>query len=92
MERSPPTEPSPEPEEEDIIARAEKVKEQGNVAFKAAKYTDAIEHYTKAIGTWPSKARPPVLDANQVIAFRNESGGTVILNESCSFIHVLEAV
>jgi hypothetical protein len=27
------------------------VKEQGNVAFKAAKYSDAIEHYTKAIGT-----------------------------------------
>jgi len=45
------TSPKPEPEEEDPIKRAEKVKEQGNVAFKAAKYAVAVELYTKAIGT-----------------------------------------
>lgn len=41
--------PEPEPEEEDPVKRAEKVKEQGNVAFKAAKYTVAVELYTQAI-------------------------------------------
>jgi DnaJ family protein C protein 7 len=30
---------------------ADDVKEQGNVAFKAKQYTEAIELYTKAIGT-----------------------------------------
>jgi DnaJ family protein C protein 7 len=43
--------PTPEPEE-DNTARAEKVKEFGNVAFKTARYADAIECYTKAIGEW----------------------------------------
>ncbi|KAJ3783348.1 hypothetical protein GGU10DRAFT_361198 [Lentinula aff. detonsa] len=50
-ESTPPS-PSPEPdpsEEGDIIQRAEKVKEKGNVAFKAGKYQEAIEHYAKAI-------------------------------------------
>lgn len=48
---SPPPEPEPEPEEEgDILIRAEKVKEQGNVAFKAKRFGDAIDLYTKAIG------------------------------------------
>ena len=45
-----PSPPPPEPEQEDILVRAEKVKEKGNVAFKAAKYAEAIELYTKAIG------------------------------------------
>ncbi|KAF8075276.1 hypothetical protein FPV67DRAFT_1665998 [Lyophyllum atratum] len=52
----PPTSPtpnhadSPTPEvEEDPVARAEKVKEAGNVAFKAARYGEAIDLYTKAI-------------------------------------------
>ncbi|GAV99525.1 protein prenylyltransferase [Lentinula edodes] len=47
-----PPSPSPEPdplEEGNIVQRAEKVKEKGNVAFKATKYQEAIEHYTKAI-------------------------------------------
>ncbi|PPQ95563.1 hypothetical protein CVT26_008591 [Gymnopilus dilepis] len=44
-----PSPPPPEPEQEDILVRAEKVKEKGNVAFKAAKYAEAIELYTKAI-------------------------------------------
>ncbi|KAG5353588.1 hypothetical protein C0989_005109 [Termitomyces sp. Mn162] len=43
-------EPTPEPAEEDSIARAEKVKEQGNVSFKAGRYGEAIDLYTKAIG------------------------------------------
>ncbi|KNZ74968.1 hypothetical protein J132_05367 [Termitomyces sp. J132] len=42
-------EPTPEPAEEDSIARAEKVKEQGNVSFKAGRYGEAIDLYTKAI-------------------------------------------
>ena len=42
--------PSSELEEEDNTARAEKVKELGNTAFKAGRYANAIEYYTKAIG------------------------------------------
>ncbi|KAH9479103.1 DnaJ-like protein subfamily C member 7 [Psilocybe cubensis] len=44
---SPAVESVPEPE--DIAVRAEKVKEKGNVAFKAGKYAEATELYTKAI-------------------------------------------
>ncbi|KAF8885056.1 hypothetical protein CPB84DRAFT_141096 [Gymnopilus junonius] len=44
-----PSPPPAEPGQEDILVRAEKVKERGNVAFKAAKYADAVELYTKAI-------------------------------------------
>ncbi|KAF9477074.1 DnaJ-domain-containing protein [Pholiota conissans] len=49
-----PDPPSPPPVEqavnpEDIIKQAEKTKEQGNVAFKAAKYLEAVDLYTKAI-------------------------------------------
>ncbi|PPQ88738.1 hypothetical protein CVT25_008545 [Psilocybe cyanescens] len=43
----PPVESVPEPE--DIAVRAEKVKELGNVAFKATKYAEAATLYTKAI-------------------------------------------
>lgn len=35
---------------EKALAKAEKFKEQGNEAFKAGKYTDAVAAYTKAIG------------------------------------------
>lgn len=45
---SPPT--PPPPEEVDTAKQAEKVKEEGNVAFKAQKFHDAIESYTRAIG------------------------------------------
>jgi len=36
-------------EQEDSVAAAEKVKEQGNVAFKAGRYGMAIDLYTEAI-------------------------------------------
>ncbi|KAG6860002.1 hypothetical protein C0995_000644 [Termitomyces sp. Mi166 len=41
--------PGPETLEENPLVRAEKVKEQGNVSFKAGKYGEAIDLYTKAI-------------------------------------------
>ena len=47
---SPPTTPSPASEPQDSLAMAEKIKEEGNVAFKAAKYQSAVDLYTKAIG------------------------------------------
>lgn len=45
--------PSPEPE--DLITRAEKIKEQGNVSFKAGRYGEAIDLYTKAIELNPAE-------------------------------------
>ncbi|TFK75058.1 TPR-like protein [Pluteus cervinus] len=44
-----PSQPASSAEAEDPVKRAEKVKEQGNTAFKAARYNDAIDLYTKAI-------------------------------------------
>ncbi|KAJ7777277.1 hypothetical protein B0H16DRAFT_1302037 [Mycena metata] len=60
---TPPAEHTPEPEqesepeepEEDILVRAEKVKEQGNVAFKAKRFGDAVDLYTKAIEMNPAE-------------------------------------
>src|ERR1700683_971054 len=48
----PATTPPPPPPETDAqkAARADKVKEEGNTAFKARRFEDAIELYTKAIG------------------------------------------
>ena len=46
----PPRTPSPEPEPEDNLTRAEKTKEEGNVAFKTGKYQSAVDLYPKAIG------------------------------------------
>lgn len=52
-----PPSPSPVPEvvqlPEDVGKRAETLKVLGNDAFKAAKYSEAVELYTKAIGLWP---------------------------------------
>jgi DnaJ homolog subfamily C member 7 len=45
--------PVVESKPEDKTTEADALKEKGNVAFKAAKYTDAIKLYTEAI----SKAR-----------------------------------
>lgn len=47
-----PSEPDTEPQE-DPAKEAEKVKETGNVAFKAGKYGEAIDLYTEAISEWP---------------------------------------
>lgn len=46
---------SPEPESErvDPIKQAEKVKEEGNMAFKTSRFQQAIESYTRAIGAYP---------------------------------------
>jgi len=52
----PQSEPEPEPELEPepdpaaIAAEAEKLKEQGNESFKRARYGEAVDLYTKAIG------------------------------------------
>ena len=43
-----------QPEAVDSKKQAEQVKELGNAAFKAGKFPDAIEHYTRAIGASPS--------------------------------------
>jgi DnaJ family protein C protein 7 len=43
------TEPAEEPQEDDS-QKAERIKEEGNVAFKSKRYGEAIDFYTKAIG------------------------------------------
>ncbi|KAJ7597541.1 hypothetical protein C8J56DRAFT_818164 [Mycena floridula] len=48
--------PEPEPVEEDASVRAEKTKEEGNVAFKAGRYQEAIDLYTSAIELNKSEA------------------------------------
>jgi DnaJ homolog subfamily C member 7 len=51
LKRSQETKPRPPPETDAQKAvRADKVKEQGNTAFKAKKFDEAIDLYTKAIG------------------------------------------
>ena len=47
----PEPEPEPKPDPAAIAAEAEKLKEQGNESFKRGRYGDAIDLYTKAIGT-----------------------------------------
>ena len=47
-------ETTPVPEEltaEEAEPDADKIKEQGNAAFKAGRYQDAIDYYSRAIGT-----------------------------------------
>ena len=46
---------------------AEEVKERGNVAFKAKQYTEAIDLYTKAIGTIPHPAPHPISLINNIL-------------------------
>ncbi|KAM6497496.1 hypothetical protein JOM56_007969 [Amanita muscaria] len=48
------TEPAEEPQEDDS-QRAERIKEEGNVAFKSKRYAEAIDLYTKAIELNPSE-------------------------------------
>ncbi|TFY57597.1 hypothetical protein EVJ58_g6922 [Rhodofomes roseus] len=62
---NPPTPPAP-PEEVDPIKLAEKVKEEGNAAFKAQKFNDAIESYTRAIEFNPSE---PTYLTNRAAAY-----------------------
>lgn len=49
-DQAPPPEAETEAEPIDNVKEAEKVKEQGNVFFKAGKLQDAVEKYTRAIG------------------------------------------
>ncbi|KAL0575543.1 hypothetical protein V5O48_006417 [Marasmius crinis-equi] len=59
--------PAPEAEDEgDAINRAEKIKEQGNIAFKAGKYQEAIEQYTQAIAL---NASEPAFLTNRAAAY-----------------------
>ncbi|KAF5362268.1 hypothetical protein D9756_002064 [Leucocoprinus leucothites] len=60
------SEPSPSPEQEDPIKAAEKVKESGNVAFKAGRYGVAIDHYTEAIQLNPAE---PAYLTNRAAAY-----------------------
>jgi DnaJ homolog subfamily C member 7 len=46
----------PDLEPIDTTKQAEKIKEQGNAAFKAGKFQEAIDYYTQAIGEWPTGA------------------------------------
>ncbi|KAF8801552.1 TPR-like protein [Phlegmacium glaucopus] len=46
--------PSPTPEPEDVL-QAEKEKERGDLAFKTAKYVEAVASYSKAIELNPSE-------------------------------------
>jgi DnaJ homolog subfamily C member 7 len=48
---APPEPPKAETEEEKL-ARAERTKEQGNVAFKAKRYGEALDHYSTAVGVY----------------------------------------
>jgi outer membrane biosynthesis protein TonB len=49
-EPKPEPEPNLEPDPVAIAAEAEKLKEQGNESFKRARYGEAVDLYTKAIG------------------------------------------
>lgn len=54
--KDPSPQPQPEPELElepdpaAMAAEAEKLKEEGNQSFKRARYSEAVDLYTKAIG------------------------------------------
>ncbi|THH14585.1 hypothetical protein EUX98_g9592 [Antrodiella citrinella] len=62
VEKSPSSSSEPpelEPVEDvDLIKQAEQVKEEGNAAFKASRFQNAIESYSKAIGTFSSLPTP----------------------------------
>jgi hypothetical protein len=53
----------PEPDPAAIAAEAEKLKEQGNESFKRARYGEAVDLYTKAIGM--SSIHPSLLSYPQ---------------------------
>jgi hypothetical protein len=53
-------EPEPEPDPAAIAAEAEKLKEQGNESFKRARYDEAVDLYTKAIGMSSSSSSFPL--------------------------------
>ncbi|KIM90142.1 hypothetical protein PILCRDRAFT_811871 [Piloderma croceum F 1598] len=86
---SPPEIPSPPPETDaQKLTRADRIKEQGNTAFKAMKFDQAIEFYSKAIEIRPEPAyltnraasymgikkfRPALEDCQQAAALQSAS-------------------
>ncbi|KAJ6624856.1 hypothetical protein B0H10DRAFT_2004434 [Mycena sp. CBHHK59/15] len=85
-ERTPSPSPAPDPEE-DILIRAEKVKEQGNVAFKAKRFGDAIDLYTKAIEMNPAE---PSFLTNRAAAYMGIKRFRVALDD-CQHAATLQA-
>ena len=84
----------PEPEPEDILLRAEKTKEKGNVAFKGGKYAEAVDLYTSAIG-----AQDHIRCFNQIYVIlihfffsRIEPSGTIVSDEQSGVVHGPEAI
>lgn len=81
------TQPKPEPvEQEDPIKAAEKVKESGNVAFKAGRYGSAIDLYTKAIREHTITIINPYLTYSHR-TYRAQPSGTFIPNKPRSSLH-----
>ncbi|KAJ7746729.1 hypothetical protein DFH07DRAFT_962814 [Mycena maculata] len=88
IERTPSPQPEPEPEEEgDILVRAEKVKEQGNVAFKAKRFGEAIDLYTKAIEMNPAE---PSFLTNRAAAYMGVKRFRAALDD-CQLASTLQA-
>jgi hypothetical protein len=79
----PPKIPSPPPETDaQNLTRADRVKEQGNTAFKAGKFDLAIEFYSKAIGT-------DILDRYNMSAniLRRNTTGASLSHKPSSILH-----
>ncbi|KAJ7918823.1 protein prenylyltransferase [Mycena leptocephala] len=88
VERTPTPPPELEPEpEEDILIRAEKVKEQGNVAFKAKRFGDAVDLYTKAIEMNPTE---PSFLTNRAAAYMGIKRFRLALDD-CQLAATLQA-
>lgn len=81
-------EESPMQEDVDTIKAAEKVKEEGNVAFKAQRFNDAIDLYGKAIGAqYHVYYRAPPLILALVDTISLESLRAYLSHESSCRIH-----
>lgn len=83
-----------QPEAVDSKKQAEQVKELGNAAFKAGKFPDAIEHYTRAIGASPSvcAAHTRPLTAALCPSCRTGWQRADVPDESCRGVHGDEEV
>jgi DnaJ family protein C protein 7 len=83
-QKTPPPKTPPPPPETDAqkLTRADKVKEQGNTAFKAGKFDEAIEFYSKAIGT-------DILNLYSMFTniLRRNTTGASLSHKSSSILH-----